>query len=92
MISGRADLGGEIGWSDGRLIAENAELANRIRRLGPALASMAGDLARARRENAALKRENLRLQAQLVESGRSRCDTRGGRQGSSRNVTFRSTR
>jgi hypothetical protein len=65
-----ADLSGirvRGGWDDsdpdGRLAAENAALANRLRRLGPALASMAHDLARLRRENAALKRENLHLRA-----------------------------
>ena len=60
------------GWgedSGGRLAAENAELAERLRRLGPVLASMAHDLARSRRENAALRRENLRLQALLARTG-----------------------
>ena len=47
------------------MVAENAALAARLRRLGPALSSMACDLARARRENAALRRENLRLQMLL---------------------------
>ena len=46
------------GWEDGgdadsRLLAENAELAGRLRLLGPALASLTHDLARVRRENAA---------------------------------------
>ena len=53
------------GWERSRLVAGNAELADRLRRLGPALSSMACDLARARRENAALRRENLRLQVLL---------------------------
>ena len=56
---------------DVRLVAENAELVDRLGRLGPALASMAHDLARIRRENAALKRENLRLRALLEEPRRT---------------------
>ena len=55
-----------------RLVAENAALAARLRRLGPALSSMACDLARARRENAALRRENLRLQMLLGGAARDR--------------------
>jgi hypothetical protein len=55
------------GWDVDGLIAENAELADRLRRLGPAFSSMAQDLARARRENAALRRENLRLKMLLGE-------------------------
>ena len=68
-MSVRAGVDGDGGWGDdGRLVAENAELADRLRRLAPALSDMAHDLARARRENIALRRENLRLQALLVES------------------------
>jgi hypothetical protein len=59
------------GWEDGgdadsRLLAENAELAGRLRLLGPALASLTHDLARVRRENVALRRENLRLRARVT--------------------------
>jgi hypothetical protein len=42
-------------------MAENELLAERIRRLAPALTEMVHDLAEARRQNAALRRENLRL-------------------------------
>jgi regulator of replication initiation timing len=62
------------GWDVDGLIAENAELADRLRLLGPALSSMAQDLAHARRENGALRsengalrRENLRLRMLLGE-------------------------
>lgn len=57
------------GDSYGRLVAENASLAGRLQRLGPALAGLAHDLASARRENAALRRENVRLQALIATSG-----------------------
>jgi hypothetical protein len=66
MMSDWSGIGVGGGWgdgSDGRLLAENAELTDRLRRMGPALANIAHELARARRENAALKRENLRLEA-----------------------------
>jgi hypothetical protein len=75
MMSEWSGIGVGGSWgdvSDGRLLAENAELADRLRRMGPALANMAHELARARRENAALKRENLRLQALLARASKSR--------------------
>jgi hypothetical protein len=46
-----------------RLLTENTQLAERLRRLGPAMASMAAELAECRRELGALKRENVRLRA-----------------------------
>jgi len=49
----------------GRLLAENDALAVRVRRLGVALRGVVGDLAAARRENVALRRENERLRAML---------------------------
>jgi cell shape-determining protein MreC len=65
--AGDTRVDGEDG--DGRLLAENASLADRLPRLGRALTSMAHDLAHARRENATLRRENLRLRALLGASG-----------------------
>ena len=58
---------GRLAYDDaeGDLVAENAQLAERMQRLGPALVSTARDLAQARRENAALKRENRRLLARV---------------------------
>jgi hypothetical protein len=50
---------------EGRLIAENSELARRIQRLSPVLVSMARDLAAARRENGALRRKNGQLHARV---------------------------
>jgi hypothetical protein len=50
---------------EGRLIAENTELARRIQRLSPVLVSMARDLAAARRENGALRRKNGQLHARV---------------------------
>ena len=61
------------------LLAENAALTERLRRLGPVLAGMARDLAEARRENSALKRENLRLQALVAGSARKPGHARAGR-------------
>ncbi len=52
-------------WDAGestRLLADNVRLADRLHRLGPAMVGMAHDLAHARRENALLRRENVRLQ------------------------------
>jgi hypothetical protein len=43
------------------LLADNAHMAARLRRLGLALAEMAHELACARRENASLRSENARL-------------------------------
>jgi hypothetical protein len=56
------------GWeaalpAESRLLDENAALVARLQRLHPALTRMAEDLALARRENAALRRENQRLRA-----------------------------
>jgi len=50
------------GWDDSllgedRLLAENEELAMRLRRVSVALSELVGDLAASRRENARLKRE-----------------------------------
>jgi len=50
----------------GRLAAENTELARRAQRLTPVLVSMAYDLACARRESAALKRENRQLRSRVT--------------------------
>ncbi len=68
MAFERATAWPEVPWDDAKasasgslLLAENAELLARLRRLGPAMTSMAHDLASARRQNAALRRENLRL-------------------------------
>jgi hypothetical protein len=74
-MSDWSPIGVSGGWdaredAEGRLRAENAELASRLQRLGPALTNMARDLATVRRENVALKRENLRLRG---------LDTTGGR-------------
>lgn len=62
--------GGRYRNAKARLMAENAALAEQLRRLGPALTSMVHDLATARRELAALRRENLRLQALLAAAPR----------------------
>jgi hypothetical protein len=51
------------GEANARLLAENEQLVARLRRLGPALADMAQDLAQARRENVLLKREVSRLRS-----------------------------
>jgi hypothetical protein len=48
------------------LVAENAELVVRVQRLGPVLVGMAQDLSVARRESAALKRENRRLRSPVT--------------------------
>ena len=48
------------------LLDENLELTARLRRSGPVLESMARELATARRELAAVTRENERLRAQLA--------------------------
>ena len=50
----------------GLLVAENAELVGRAKRLSPVLVGMAQDLAVARRESAALKRENRRLRSRVT--------------------------
>lgn len=50
----------------GRLVAENADLVRRVQRLSPALVGMASDLAGARREGAALKREIRQLRSRLT--------------------------
>ena len=50
---------------EGRLIAENTDLARRVERLSPVLVSMARDLAAALRENGALRRKNGQLQARV---------------------------
>lgn len=59
-----------------RLLQENAELVDRLGALGPALTNLAHDLASARRQNAALRRENRRLQAQLGAKEAVRSDRR----------------
>jgi hypothetical protein len=66
-VSG-SPLRGTPGYAEvlGRLVAENDALARRVQRLAPVLASMARDLAEARRENAILKRENRRLRAHVT--------------------------
>jgi cell division protein FtsB len=46
--------------------AQNAELLMRMRRLTPVLVSLARELAIARREGAALQRENRRLRSQVA--------------------------
>jgi len=66
-----AELGRRVGGlrADGaedRLAAENARLADRLRKLGPALAGMVQDLAEVRRENGALRRENAVLKRENV--------------------------
>ena len=48
------------------LLDENLELTARLRRSGPALESMARELATARRELAAVTRDNARLRSQLA--------------------------
>jgi hypothetical protein len=48
------------------LVAENADLVRRVQRLSPALVGMASDLAGARREGAALKREIRQLRSRLT--------------------------
>ena len=48
------------------VLAENAELVARMQRLTPVLVSMARDLACARRESAALERENRQLRSRLT--------------------------
>ena len=60
-----ADL--ERGAVHAPVAAENAEFADRLRQLGLALSRMASDLADTRRENALLRRENVRLQSRLDE-------------------------
>ncbi len=44
--------------ANARLLTENGKLADRLRSVGLALASMTHDLSKSRRENIALKREN----------------------------------
>jgi hypothetical protein len=56
------------------LLAENTELANRVRRLSPVLVSMARDLAAARRENAALKRKNGQLRRHVTTLDQTSAD------------------
>ena len=48
------------------LVAENAELVGRMQRLSPVLVGIAQDLSVARRESAALKRENRRLRSRVT--------------------------
>jgi hypothetical protein len=50
----------------GLLVAENAELVGRMQRLSPVLVGIAQDLSVARRESAALKRENRRLRSRVT--------------------------
>jgi uncharacterized membrane protein YccC len=50
--------------SQQRLLAENTDMAERLRRLAPALAGLARELAQTRRACAALERENAQLKAQ----------------------------
>ncbi len=79
-MSERAHIRSE--WRQGAgdaLLAENAALTERLRRLAPVLAGMVHDLAQARRENAALKRENVRLQALVAGSAHRVGHARAGR-------------
>lgn len=76
-IRARSMLSSAGGGGDGRLLAENAELSERLRRLAPALSAMARDLGHTRRENANLKRENLQLRELLRESAARLESTRG---------------
>lgn len=84
---------------ENRLRAENAQLAARLRRLGPAMASMAADLAELRRELGKLERENVRLRALADErqvravlalSARAAQPPRGKRPGSTSSEPSRS--
>jgi hypothetical protein len=54
-----------------RPTGEDAQLRNRIEELTPVLIGLAGDLARARRESLALRRENDRLRSRLAMLERS---------------------
>jgi cell division protein FtsB len=59
------------------MVAQNAELVRRMQRLSPVLVEMASDLAGARRESSALRRENEQLHARLTRLERRIAAIRG---------------
>ncbi len=61
-LRGLGDAGHAL-ESEGRLLAENAKLMDRLHHVSRALLRMANELTRTRDEIAALRRENARLRA-----------------------------
>jgi hypothetical protein len=59
------------------MVVRNAELVRRMQRLSPVLVEMASDLAGARRESSALRRENEQLHARLTRLERRFAAVRG---------------